>query len=82
MDIHNLVGMANQIGEFFESMPDRQEATADIALHISKFWEPRMRRALLSHLDLTDGDGLLQIVRDAILSNRQKLEPLTTVLTE
>eukprot|EP01036_Dinobryon_divergens_P058728 gene58728-78350_t len=43
--------MANQIGSFFESMPDRAQAIEDIASHIKRFWEPRMRRAILASID-------------------------------
>lgn len=46
MDHGHLIDMANQIGAFFESMPDRDEALTGIAEHIRRFWEPRMRRAL------------------------------------
>ena len=35
MHIHNLVNMANRIGDFFQSMPDRQEAKRDIATPVS-----------------------------------------------
>ena len=51
MDNQNLIDMANRIGDFFDSMPDREEALAGIADHIRRFWEPRMRRALLAELD-------------------------------
>ena len=37
MDAHNLVDMANRIGDFFESMPDRDEAIDNIADHIRRF---------------------------------------------
>ena len=39
MDSANLVRMANRIGEFFEAMPERDEALQGIAEHIRKFWE-------------------------------------------
>lgn len=73
MDINNLIKMANQIGEFFESMPDREQATQDIASHLRRFWDPRMRKAILDGLDQGKADGLHQIVRDAIENNRQML---------
>jgi formate dehydrogenase subunit delta len=76
MHVDNLVGMANRIGEFFQSMPDRSEATDGIAQHLRKFWEPRMRRELLAHLD-AGGAGLLPIVADAIALHRQALTPAT-----
>lgn len=66
MDIDNLVHMANRIGQFFQSMPDRAEATAGVAEHIRKFWEPRMRKQLWAHLESTQGEDLLPVVRDAM----------------
>lgn len=68
MDIAKLVRMANQIGQFFEAMPERAEALDGIATHIQKFWEPRMRRELLGAIDGGDATaaGLLPLVREAI----------------
>lgn len=77
MDIDNLVHMANRIGEFFQSMPDREEASREISQHLRKFWEPRMRIELLAHLEQTDGEGLLPIVKDAVLTHRDTLKPAT-----
>jgi formate dehydrogenase subunit delta len=79
MHIDNLVHMANRIGEFFQSVPDRDEAARETAQHLRKFWEPRMRRMLLEHLDRTDGAGMLPIVKAAVLSHRASLEPATAV---
>lgn len=75
MDIDNLVHMANRIGEFFQAYSDRAEASKEIAQHLRKFWEPRMRRELLAHLDCADGAGLLPIVADAVRAHRESLEP-------
>jgi len=74
MNVENLITMANQIGGFFEAMPDRAEAVADIASHIKRFWEPRMRRALLEHVDQDGGEGLDAIVLEAIAAYRGTLE--------
>ncbi len=51
MDVHHLAKMANQIGSFFEAYPDREFATREIAGHIRKFWEPRMRNAMFEQLE-------------------------------
>ena len=75
MDIHNLVTMANRIGDFFESMPDAEEAQRDIANHIAKYWEPRMRRTLLDQLDADATRDLHRAVRAALLSHRDQLMP-------
>jgi formate dehydrogenase subunit delta len=59
-----LVYMANQIGLFFKSQ-DLDTAPAKIAEHITKFWDPRMRRAILAHLQ-AGGAGLDPATRQAI----------------
>ena len=64
MSPEKLVYMANQIGTFFASQgPDA--AVAGTAEHIKKFWDPRMRDAILLHLD-QGGAGLDPAVRAAI----------------
>jgi formate dehydrogenase subunit delta len=45
-----LVYMANQIGKFF-SHQGEEKAVAGIADHIEKFWDPRMRAAILAHVE-------------------------------
>ncbi len=64
MSADKLVMMANQIGAFFASQKhgDAVAATAD---HLQKFWEPRMRGAILAHL-AAGGAGLHPAVRDAV----------------
>ena len=73
MDIRNLIHMANQIGEFFEAMPDREEALLGIADHLHNFWEPRMRSQLLDYVDAENGKDLKPIVLSAIRAHRGKL---------
>jgi formate dehydrogenase subunit delta len=73
MDIHNLITMANRIGQFFESFSDRAEALEGISNHIHKFWEPRMRRALLSYVDSGAAGDLLPIVVEAIKTHRAEI---------
>jgi hypothetical protein len=34
MNLEKLIAMANQIGAFFEAMPDREQAVADVASHL------------------------------------------------
>lgn len=68
MDANNLIRMANRIGEFFEAMPDREEALHGIAEHIHKFWEPRMRGRIQTVLDHPEEVQQLRlIVKDALL---------------
>jgi formate dehydrogenase subunit delta len=64
MSPDKLVYMANQIGEFFASQ-GADAAAAGTADHIKKFWDPRMRSAILAHIE-AGGSGLDPFVRDAI----------------
>lgn len=73
MDMHNLIHMANQIGSFFEAMPDREEAMLGITGHLHNFWEPRMRSQLLAYVDTENGKDLKPIVVSAIRAHRGKL---------
>lgn len=59
-----LVYMANQIGWFFKSQ-GAGKAVPGIAEHIKKFWDPRMRSAILAHLE-KGGAGLDPDVKEAI----------------
>ena len=75
MDIHNLVHMANQIGEFFSAYPDRNEALDGIANHIRKFWEPRMRLKLLESMDQGLTGELSELVAQSLAMHRATLQP-------
>jgi formate dehydrogenase subunit delta len=47
---HDKLGyMANQIGRFFQSQK-QDTAVAAIEDHLLKFWDPRMRRAIIAQL--------------------------------
>jgi formate dehydrogenase subunit delta len=50
MSHDKLVYMANQIGKFFASQ-GHDKAVAGIAEHLTKFWDPRMRDAIVAHLE-------------------------------
>ena len=64
MSPEKLVYMANQIGKFFVSQ-GHDQAVAGTLDHIKKFWDPRMREAIVAHLD-SGGRGLDPSVRQAI----------------
>jgi formate dehydrogenase subunit delta len=66
MNTAQLVKMANQVGAFFEAMPDTAQGIAGVAEHLQKFWEPRMRRELAAYV-AAHGDGELKpLVRAAL----------------
>jgi len=67
MSTEHLVQMANDIGHFFAAEPQRADAIAGIANHIQRFWDPRMRRQILAHLQ-AGGEGLEELPRAAVAS--------------
>lgn len=73
MDTTHLVKMANQIGDFFDAWPDREEAAGEIANHLKKFWAPRMRAELLRHVEERSGEGLKEFVLASIRMHRDRL---------
>ncbi|WP_372877393.1 formate dehydrogenase subunit delta [Pseudomonas sp.] len=76
MNATQLIKMANQIGAFFASQPDPEQARADFALHLKKQWDPQMRTALYAHLDATAGEGLSPFALEAMQGLREQIEPL------
>ncbi len=56
MDADRLATMANQIAAFYRRRP-AGEAAVEVAAHVERFWERRMRDAAYAHLD-AGGAGL------------------------
>jgi formate dehydrogenase subunit delta len=50
MSPEKLAYMANQIGRFFSHQP-HDVAVASVETHLRRFWDPRMRREIIAHLD-------------------------------
>ena len=69
MNVQRLVAMANDIANFFGSDPDPTSAADQVANHLKKFWEPRMRMALIEHGN-KGGAGL----QDLVIAALPKLE--------
>ena len=63
-----LVSMVNQIGQFFATQPGSEAMRAeDVAVHLRRFWAPRMRAALMAH----DGTGLDPLPLAAVAALRR-----------
>ena len=62
--LDRLVMMANQIGKFFTPQRDG-DPVAGIADPLEKFWDPRMKTAIVAHLR-AGGAGLDGPVREAV----------------
>jgi len=57
MKVDYLVTMANQIADFFVSEAGPDAAPKEIASHMTKFWDPRMRAQMIAHAS-AGGAGL------------------------
>lgn len=48
-----VIRMGHDLVRNFQMLP-REQAATEIATHITKFWEPRMRHELMAHVRLGD----------------------------
>ena len=75
MNVEHRVHRANQIGQFYESLPDHAESVRSTASHLRRFWEPRMRSAMYAHVDQAGGAGLSPLLLEVLRDKRTDLEP-------
>lgn len=73
MNIEHLIHMANQIGAYFDTEPDRTLASAGIADHLTSFWEKRMRLSLYAYLDSAQDNALAPLVSEALTRHRDQI---------
>ena len=57
--------MANDIAAFFDAESGQAAAAEGVRNHITRYWEPRMRRAIIAHLD-AGGAGLAPMAMAAV----------------
>jgi formate dehydrogenase subunit delta len=67
--IDKLVHMANQIGDFYATMPER-EAIEGVATHLRRFWTPKMIRELVQFAN-RGGPGLKPTAARAVEALKQ-----------
>jgi len=65
MNIDLLIKMANEIGDFFSGATGEQ-AARDVASHLRRFWDPRMRAQMLKYYQERSGAGLSEVARSAV----------------
>ena len=70
IDMDLLIVMANQIGDFFAPYPP-DRCREGMRNHLRTYWDPRMRDALLAHID-AGGEGVDERVIEAALQLRDK----------
>jgi formate dehydrogenase subunit delta len=64
MQPDKLVTMANQIAKFFE-VQGEERALPQITSHIELFWDPRMRKNIIAHVE-SGGAGLDPLAKKAL----------------
>jgi formate dehydrogenase subunit delta len=66
MDIEHMVKMVNEISLFYEGESGAgHQAAEDVANHLRRFWDPRMRKQIVAHYD-HGAHGLEDVARSAI----------------
>jgi len=65
MRIERLVTMANDIATYFTVEPDHAAAVASVRDHLTRFWDPAMRRQLKAYL-VDGGEELIPLAREAV----------------
>jgi len=66
MSTDNLIKMANQIGQYFASEPDREVAVQGVRQHLQNFWTPAMLRDLKAWQEQHPDGDLHALVRAAL----------------
>ena len=64
MDPHHLVAMVNEIAAFFAG-EDPAKAAENVANHLRRYWDPRMRRHIVEHAS-KGGEGLSQVAKSGV----------------
>jgi formate dehydrogenase subunit delta len=64
MDAHHLVTMVNEIAAFFVG-EDPGKAADNVANHLRRYWDPRMRKQILQHIS-DGGEGLSPVAQAGV----------------
>jgi formate dehydrogenase subunit delta len=66
MNIDLLVKMSNDITAFFVGEHDEAQAAREVANHLRKYWDPRMRAQIIAYYEERQGAGLVDVARNAV----------------
>ena len=64
MDPQHLVDMVNEIAAFFVG-EDPGKAPENVANHLRRYWDPRMRKQITEHAR-SGGEGLSQVAKQGV----------------
>ena len=65
MQHEHLITMANEIAAFFNGASEPGHAAESVALHLRRFWDPRMRKQIISYVR-EGGEGLTETARAGV----------------
>lgn len=68
--IEKLIRMANQIGDYFKAMPER-EAVAGAADHLRLYWTPKMIGEIIAYVD-AGKEGLNALAESAVVELKRR----------
>jgi formate dehydrogenase subunit delta len=66
VNIDHLIKMANEISSFWEGELGEDKAANDVATHLKRYWEPRMRAQMIQYLEEREGAGLSDVAKQAV----------------
>lgn len=65
MNIDHLIKMANEITSFWEGEAG-EKAAKEVAAHLRRYWEPRMRAQMITYYEERQGAGLSEVAKQAV----------------
>jgi formate dehydrogenase subunit delta len=74
MNPEHLATMANEISAFFAAAPDPEQVAREIANHLKRYWDPRMRRQIVAQYR-QGGEGFNEHVRRAVALLAEETPP-------
>jgi len=81
VNIDLLIKMANEIGSFWEGEVGEEKAAGEVATHLKRYWEPRMRAQMNTYFEQRQGAGLSDVAKRAVaqLVSQAKAAPAPAI---
>src|ERR1700734_1820253 len=75
MNIDLLIKMTNQITSFWQSEVDEEAAAKEVATHLTRYWDPRMRKQMVTYYEERQGAGLTEVALKAVQLLAKQAKP-------
>ena len=66
MNIDHMIKMANEITAFWQGEVGAEAAAKEVATHLRRYWEPRMRAQMITYYEERHGAGLNDVALKAV----------------